>query len=399
MPQSFNNDKWLFHYQICLAFSVIFFFFTFLDVYIVTQKIVSSPVGWMLPYWLLTAPLFYKKKIKLPPPYILLWCLGYLLIVFTSYFVFPTSEISFRALIDRSFSVIFLLVTTSLMMNQKVQDRVRISLVIAILIGVFNNCYQISRADTFAGLVEGRAAGLYMDPNDCAYALVIGMILTVSLFPQEFRIPWILIIGIGVALTFSRGACLCWILVVTLLILTRIITYKQANLWVLVLGGLLLGVTIFGSDSGLANDLGNGDLFERLDGIIHGETLDDPSAVERKGIMGKAWEMFLDYPVFGHGIGSTSDYSITGFSVSTHNMYLLHAAEYGFIGLPILPLAIRAFTEQAFGETRKIANIFTLFILFSSLFSHTVLDQRSYLIAFALMGAMSVTSKSRQRAW
>ncbi len=397
MARAPNQSKWLLYYQGCLVVSVTLFFFTFLDTYVVTQHIISSPVGWVLPYWVLTIPLFIQRKVKFPPPSILFWCLGYLLIGVISYLIFSPSESSYRALIDRSFSSIFLLVTTSLLMDQQVQRWVRVALAIAVLIGVLNNCYQIIKPDSFAGLVEGRAAGLYMDPNDCAYALVIGMILTMSLFPQRFRIPWILIVGLGVALTFSRGGVLSWLLVAMMMVLTRIIAYNQAGLWILVIGILLLDITLLGSGNDFTDGFADANLFERIDGIIHGETLDDPSAVERKGIMGKAWEMFLEHPVFGQGIGSTSNFSITGFSVSTHNMYLLHAAEYGLVGLPILPLAICAFTDKAFGETRKIANVFIFFILFASLFSHTVLDQRSYLIAFALMGVMSITSELKQR--
>jgi len=399
MARAPNQSKWLLYYQGCLAVGMTLFFFTFLDTYVVTQHIISSPIGWVLPYWILTIPLFIQRKVKSPPPFILFWCFGYLLIGVISYFAFSPSESSYRALIDRSFSSIFLLVTTSLLMDHRVQRWVRVALAIAILIGVLNNCYQIVRPDSFAGLVEGRAAGLYMDPNDCAYALVIGMILTVSLFPQRFRIAWILIVGLGVTLTFSRGGVLSWILVVMMMVLTRIIAYKQASLWILVIGVLLLGATLVGSGNDFAGSLADTNLLERVDGIIHGETLDDPSAIERKGIMGKAWEMFLEHPVFGQGIGSTFDFSMTGFSVSTHNMYLLHAAEYGLVGLPILPLAICAFTDKAFGETRRIANVFIFFILFASLFSHTILDQRSYLVAFALMGVMSVTSELKRKSW
>lgn len=394
-----NQSKWLLYYQGCLAVGVTLFFFTFLDTYVVTQQIASSPVGWILPYWVLTIPLFIQRKVKFPPPLILFWCLGYLLIGVISYFVFSPSESSYRALIDSSFSSIFLLITTSLLMDQRVQHWARVSLAIAVLIGVLNNCYQIFRPDAFAGLVEGRTAGLYMDPNDCAYALVVGMILTVSLFPQKLRIPWILIIGVGVALTFSRGGALSWILVVMMMGVTRIITYKQAGFWILVIGVLLLGTVFVGSSNDLSGGFTDANLMERVDGILHRETLNDPSVIERKGIMGKAWEMFLEHPVFGQGIGSTFDFSVTGFTVSTHNMYLLHAAEYGLFGLPIVPLALLAFAGWAFGETKRVANVFIFFILFASLFSHTVLDQRSYLVAFAFMGAMSVTSELKRRLW
>lgn len=390
-----KEDNRLFYYQRWLAVGVVFFFFTFLDSYVVVQQIATSPVGWILPYFFLAIPLFVLGKLKPPSLFILLWCLGYLLIGFTSYVILPPSESALRVLIDRSFSSVFVLVTACLLTNPQVQARTRSALFIATLIGILNNCYQFINPSAFAGLYEGRASGLYMDPNDCSYALVLGMIFTVGLFPQKLRIPWILTVGFGIALTLSRGGLLCWLVVILAMIWNRIITYKNSILWLLGIGGILFIVVLLSSGDSLNNvAVIDENAFERVSGIMTGETLNDPSALERKGIAAKAEDMFLENPIFGRGIGSTSDFSITGFTVSTHNMYLLHAAEYGLFGLPILPLALYASTRHSCGESRKIANIFILFILLASLFSHTVLDQRSYLTVFALMSAMSASSQT-----
>ena len=394
----YTTDKRLLYYQRWLAIGVILFFFTFLDTYIVVQQVATSPVGWIVPYFALTIPLFALGQIKPPSRFVLLWCLGYLLIGFTSYVLLPPSDPAVRVLIDRSFSGVFILVTACLLTNPQVQRWARLALILATLIGVLNNCYQFISPSAFAGLYEGRASGLYMDPNDCSYALVLGMIFTVGLFPQKLRIPWILIVGLGIALTLSRGGILCWIVVILAMMWNRIIAYRNSTFWLLGIGGILLMSVLIGSgDSSTNLGLLDSNAFERINGIISGETLNDPSALERKGIAEKAEEMFLENPIFGCGIGSTSDFSITGFTVSTHNMYLLYAAEYGILGIPILPLALYAVTRHACGEARTIANVFILFILLASLFSHTVLDQRSYLTAFALMSAMSVNSQLASR--
>lgn len=391
----------LLYYQGFLAVSIIFFFFTRLDTYLVVKQLVSSPVGWMLPYFFLAIPLLIiLGKGKYPFRSIFYWCLGYFIVAFLSYSFFSQSEFSLRAFIDRSFSALFLLVTTLLFADQRIQRWTKYALIVATAIGVFNNFYQILNPSAFGGLVEGRAVGLYLDPNDCANALILGMILTVDLIPKKSRIFWILIVGFGVVLTFSRGGILGWMFVVIMMYLTRIIYYQKTLLWILVMGMLLFFVVQLGSEwiadsSNIYNQLDSVAL-ERVEDIINGgdSVVEDASTIQRKGVVEKGWEMFLERPIFGYGIGSTFDYSITHFSVSTHNMFVLFAAEYGIIGIPILPLAIYAVIHRACGETRKIGIVFATFILLISLFSHTVLSVNYYLIPFALMAVMSESSQN-----
>lgn len=389
------TPNWLLYYRIFLAVGVIFFFFTRLDVYLTANELVVSPIGWLFPYFALVIPLFIVGKQSYPSWFVLHWCFGYFTIAVLSYLFFPQSEASLQVLSDRCFASIFLLVTTFLFAEQRVLHWTRYALLATTLIVVFNNFYQfLIDQSAFGGLFEGRARGIYLDPNDCASALILGMILTLGLFPQKFRIPWILVVGLGIAPTLSRGGILCWIVVFITLNLTRVIAPKKSTFWILGVG-LFLFILVqltFEEFGDASNQLLNP--FERVVGMIDGSIEQDDSALERKGIAQKGWEMFLQNPIFGCGIGSTFDYSITGFNVSTHNTSLLYLAEYGFLGILILPLAIYVVTHHAYGETRKIAINFTVFILLTSLFSHTVLTLIFFLISFALMAAMSATSHS-----
>jgi O-antigen ligase len=383
-----TRSKWLLYYQGLLAIGVIFFFYTRLDTYLVVRELASSPVGWMLPYFAFCIPLFFLQKLNHFPRSVLYWCLGYFIATAISYSFFPSSEASLRALMDRSFSSVFLLVTTFLFMHQQVLRWTRHAIAIATLVGILNNSYQFFiNQSAFGGLVEGRATGLYLDPNDCSSSLILGMIFTVRMFPPKFRVFWIVLVGLGIVLTLSRGGMLCWIITVITLSLTRVIYLKQFILWILGIGLLLL---LGSGDIGDSwNQLLDSNGFGRLEGIIDGSTVEDASALERKEVAQKGWEMFLERPIFGYGVGSTYDYSITRFTISTHNMYLQHLAEYGALGILILPLAIYSVIHRARGETRKIGICFAVFILFSSLFCHTVLSLNSFLISFALMAVMS----------
>jgi O-antigen ligase len=391
LPALRIQRKCLLYYQGGLAVGAVLFFFTFLDNYLVIQNIATSPVGWMLPYFALAAPIFIQKKLRFPSRSLLLWCMSYITVAVFSYLWSSAKDESFEVFIERVFASLFLLITVFLLAHPQVLKWAKAALIVATLIGVLNNFYQYVNPLAFLGLVDGRVSGFYMDPNDCSYALTLGMIFTVDLLPQKFRIPWVLIVGLGVALTFSRGGGLIWIITVAAMYFTRILDHKQSRLWILGFGTLLLSLQFLGYADGSdhLSWLANEGLVERVEGIIHGETFNDPSALERVGIMEKAWQMFLERPWVGQGIGSTSNFNITGFTVSTHNMHLLYAAEYGVLGLLILPLLLYISIYQASGETRKIAIVFTLFILLASMFAHTVLDQRSYLVGFAIMTVMS----------
>ncbi|MEA5571823.1 O-antigen ligase family protein [Calothrix sp. UHCC 0171] len=354
-------------------------------------------MGWIIPYIILTIPvLIIRKKGEYPPISILWWCLGFFLLAFFSYSFFPPSESSLRIFIDRSSSTLFLLVTTFLFADRRIQNWTKYVLMSAIGMGVFNNLYHIANPSAFGGLVEGRAVGFYLDPNDCANALILGMILTVEMLPKKLRFLWVVIVGLGVISTFSRGGILAWVVVVMMMSITRIVSLQKSLLWVVGIGLILFFATQLGSigDSVNIHNQLDSIALQRVESMIDGgDVVEDESTIERKAVAEKGWEMFLERPIFGYGIGSTFDYSITKFSVSTHNMFLLYAAEYGIVGILILPLATYAVTHRARGETRKIGIIFTIFILFVSLFSHTVLSLLYYLIPFALMAVMSESSR------
>ena len=164
-------NKWSLYYQYFLAIGVIFFFYTRLDTYLVVRELASSPVGWTLPYFVFSIPLFFFPRQNRFPHSIFYWCFGYFISTVISYLFFPSSETALRVLIDRSFSSVFLLVTTFLFIDAKVIQLTRWAITIATLIGILNNFYQLFiDQSAFGGLVEGRATGLYLDPNDCSSA-------------------------------------------------------------------------------------------------------------------------------------------------------------------------------------------------------------------------------------
>jgi O-antigen ligase len=393
------NHHWLLYYQRFLAIGAIFFFFTRIDGFLIANQIFTLPTGWLLPYFAFAIPIFVLSKKRYPSYPVLLWAGGYGMAALLSHLFFPRSEASARAVIDQTFASTFFIVTTFLLTDPRVVKWVRYAIVLATSLGVFNNFFQFFISpNAFDGLYEGRARGTYLDPNDCANALILGMILTVNFLPKKYQIPWILFVGVGIALTVSRGGILCWLIVIITLHLTRVISTKESTPWMLGIGLLIFLFTFLGGGGVSPDQLLSSGGFDRISGMFSGDLEEDGSALERKGIARKGWEMFLERPLFGYGIGSTFDHNITGYTVSTHNTYLMFLAEHGFLGILILPLAIYAVTYGASGETRKIAITFALFISLISCFSHTVLGLNLFLTGFSAMAAMSATSQSHLKA-
>lgn len=390
------KKNWLSYYQSGLAIVAVFFFFTRLDTYLVIANIANSPIGWILPYIILCIPVFVLKKFSFPSLAVFLWCLSYLLITFIYYTLFPVSEFSSKVLLERSFATGFLIATVVILADSEVLIKTRYALLVATLIGVLNNLFQFFNPSAFLGLVEGRATGLYLDPNDCASALTLGMIFTLDLLKPKYRMPWVLTVGLGVALTLSRGGLLTWMIVVIAFSVTRLITVKQLMVWILGISMclfLFIQMELQADGSGIL-ELLDSNALGRLESITEGSTIEDPAAIERQEVAKKAWELFLERPLLGNGIGAMQDYTITGFTVSSHNMFLLYLAEYGFLGIFILPLIIYASLYSARGSTRKLGTVFALCVLLSSLFAHTILDMRHYLMMFAVMTVMSVHSQT-----
>src|SRR4029078_2570704 len=69
---------------------------------------------------------------------------------------------------------------------------------------------ELVRPDWFLMYVTTRASGLYGNANQCGAALVIGMIVGSPLLPRRWRPAFYLLVGAGVAMTFSRSTIIGW---------------------------------------------------------------------------------------------------------------------------------------------------------------------------------------------
>ncbi len=324
---------------------------------------------------------------------VLAWCLGYVTLMTLAYaFAGGDGQVLLERLVSLGYLTVFVLLCTG---DERVQSVARWAMLLGVLLAVGNNLYEFyhpfyfTPRDAFYAN-PGRAAGFYMNANRAGAALLVGMVLTVTMMPRNVRVLYALIVGLGVLLTFSRMAIIGWIIIVVLLLIQKLLPpWKFALGAVCVVACVLATVSIASYDA-LGTD-GRSNVEGRLDWLASlGQAGDDASVEERKDVAALAAQMIAEKPVFGHGVGSTTNWSERS---GAHNMYLTYMAEYGVpLGTAILPLLVLASTWGARREARQVAICFGATILFVAFFSHNVLDEYHYLLGFALMGSMASCS-------
>lgn len=386
----------------------VFFFFSNLASYLgILEKItISNPVYWFGLFATLVVvtfipPLFIKGTmprsfVKNP---IFIWIISYLIILVIRY-VTTANSIEVDAIFQvRIIGIMVLAVFLfSFSQGSYIQLWARRVILISILFAVAFNIWEVFHPSSFVPIsffaaTPGRSAGLYINPNQAGAALVLGMILTITLIPQRLRLLFIFYILSGVILTFSRSMSLGWLIAVVVMWQQKVI--KLSN-FILLATIFLLATYSFLPDIlyyikihyGIFAEEG---IYRRMSWFAHPMFDIDMSEIERKYVANLSWQMFLDKPLLGNGIGSTSIWTER---VSTHNMYLLAMADHGIIGVFIYPLFVLSSVWRAQGEIRKIVMPMAIFALFWGFFSHNIFEEYYALISFSLIAAMSYQSRT-----
>lgn len=290
----------------------------------------------------------------------------------------------------------------------------------------YNNTYwgfaQMSNAafstgsETIQGeVLQRRLAGPLGDQN--YYAQIMLMLVPVGLFRfWTERSKWLrllaltatVLISFGVALTFSRGAAVGFILMLVIMTFMRYI--RPYQLVIILLGTLLLLQAVPEYGTRLTS-------LERLLGITNQDSAGiaeaDASTQSRTTEMLTAGLVFIDHPVIGVGPGVFKYYypayaELIGLKVHTvaraaHNLYLEMAAETGAPGLLcfllIVFMALRNLA-QARKHTPELSNMATGFMLAIVSFLMTgmflsLAYERYFWLMLALAGATSYLARTQ----
>lgn len=389
------------YYPRILAVLATAIFFTNFDVYAYNSELLPvPPLFWVGLFALLAAPYLASgatlRIIRESP--LALWCFLYLLIS-CGWFLFDASpsEDAWQELRWRVLSVVFLLVALLVLAREDAHVWARRSILIAVLAAIGVNFFELFYPETFSAVV-GRAAGLYMNPNQAGLALVVGMIATLDLIPPRWRLAFALLVGTGVAVTFSRSAMLGWAIVMLSTLWSKQINLRRSlavGCAIAIIATVILAWQWVNVIDKLkdANVL-NANVMGRLEGLSQTDAQDD-SAFEREAVAAIALDQFADSPLIGNGVGASRKLLTIkgGIEISSHNQYLNLMVDHGLLGALLFPLIVLACIWHARGQSRYRAFAFAAFISVIGFFSHNLLEERCTLLIFACFAATSFAER------
>lgn len=245
--------------------------------------------------------------------------------------------------------------------------------------------YFVPRSSEFAEL--GRAAGLFVNPNQSGAALVLGFALSVGVVSRGWRLPYLVVIAAGVVLTLSRAAILGLLLVW----LGLAATGKSLNFRDLRNGSIATGVIAWIVWSIAAYEIQErlkirpDFILDRLLWVLDPAGRADFSQDERIELLQAGWQQFLASPLWGNGVGSTEYWQLR---TSTHNLYVQLASDFGVIGFLVLPAIVGGFVGAAWVR-RSDAFVASIFVLFWGFFSHNVFTEYYLMTGIALAAALA----------
>ena len=386
-------------YQVVVAVLAVMIFFTNFDLYLFSTGIISfTPLHWIIAFGIISLPIFLSARnviIVLKSP-VIIWLPSYIIFSAIWFLAFGQSEIALQQLRTRILSSLFILLMMFLFSSERAQFRGRQAILIAVLMAVAFNIYEFFHPLAFSN-IPGRSAGLYINPNISAAACILGMIMSIEMAEKKYRGPFVLFVGLGVYLTFSRAGIGVWLTVVVLMSIIGTIHLRGLVLTMIL--AVVIVTMIILSDLDLIVPL-----LERIDALdqnvlqrivwLKNPSFYDRPSMDRISVAKITWDMFLNKPLLGNGTGASSEWNTLG--VSSHNMFLNLMADHGILGCFIVPLLVIAVIWQTGVEIRRIAIIFSFFILLWSLFSHNVLEERHILLSFGLMAVMVTESRMKK---
>jgi O-antigen ligase len=240
------------------------------------------------------------------------------------------------------------------------------------------------------GSVLGRGAATFLNPTSAAEAMLIVFLLAFTVGKLRYRMPLLMLTGVGIVMTFTRSTIIAWIFFWIFLLFKRLLP-RSAVVFTLV--ALLAIPLLHGTfENYLSSRENSGESITNIQTRINfffNPDLQDDSAEERLKVLKAGWELFLKNPISGAGAGVTNFWV---YKAGTHNQLIMLAAEYGILGIGLwVWLAIILWRGRYFERKNLQFAIFFLFI-FMSMFTHNMFDSPYWLVTFAL------TSGTRKRA-
>lgn len=244
--------------------------------------------------------------------------------------------------------------------------------------------------------VEGRAAGLAVNPNTGAFTLVMLMILGLNW--KKLGLSDMVLCGIaaiGVFVTFSRGGLIIYLLsLVGYLIFisihnqheNKLKSFAKLPVFLLLLYGMISAGFAWTGDNPFLSQMNGEDRLMQFAGLFHE---DDNEVLQDSRV--KLAQYYLDLaiksPILGYG---------TGFSQSQplgpHNLYLLLWTDYGIAGLTVLIYGLYRLIRFFWFHKSYQGVVFVLIFIVEGFFDHNLLTFRPFMIALTFLFIQSYWS-------
>lgn len=291
-----------------------------------------------------------------------LWHCLFFLSILLSFIYSDIDENSVRFV--KSHVVIMALIVSLIFLFQtkKDQNAIRLAVTTVVLLSVCCNIIDFIINDpTVFSKVDGRAAGLYINPNISSQMIVAGMVISISALPKRLRLAFCLFAAIGVLLTFSRGGIIGWCVATYLLIIqdylkiNRIILISSLTLLIIVFFALQLGYIKVGNQINLSQNAVSRLQFQQ-----------DASAFERIELISIGLKEFSESPFLGGDVGSKT---LEGAGANPHNQYILLLVQQGILGFMLFITLLFLIWKRGHRTAKLLVTILALF----SIFSHNIL--------------------------
>jgi hypothetical protein len=357
--------------RLVLVWGGVLLFFTCLDNYAFSAWAAPKPLHWVVLFIGATAALLVadaRRPLTLLRSPVFVWAYCFALITTTWALWMRHSTAVAELLNDRYRSIAFLLAFAVLFDDPSARRAGVLGVAAATVFASAANIAELLGLVDFARIDSplaprtiGRAAGFYINPNGAGLIIAIGLAIAVPAIRERWRLPLVVLGTLGVAATFSRGAMVC------LVILVLWLTWKNVlrGWYVIAALGLAAVIVVYAAGYLRASGLPLPDLDSRM-----------TSDSGRVAVLLRAWEMFLEAPILGKGLGSTEDWN---FIISSHNTYLNLGADHGVLGLLLVPALCYALVAR-----NRDAVPLALVLFLAGFFIHDLLSGRPYLFALAL---------------
>ncbi len=276
----------------------------------------------------------------------------------------------------------FILMCVILFEGDSVVTAVKRAIALATLFAAAVNIYEAINPGTFSALGNGRATGFYGDANACGMALVFGCLIGLMSVTSRWREIFVLVVGAGVIVTFSREAMAGFVVVVLTACLGRALATRR-----------VLVVAVAGGLAAFALNLGT---FFEGNGILREENLarlslavSDTSARDHVDLAQKVLQQFEYAPLLGNGFGTTAYWG----EEESHNLYLSFMADHGILGLLLIPALLWALVRRAW-DYYAFAGAFLIWCMFN----HNLFGNPFGLITLAVMADQPRYLNARYRS-